>query len=84
MLNKVNRKRIEYKEPVPFGDECISTLDILCLVYQVISPGCYEFSSEVCPKSIPASKVLCHVNLEFDQQSQTFKLPEPELEALNE
>ena len=84
MLNKINRKRVEYKEPVPFGDKCIPTLDMLCQVYQAISPGCYQISSEVCPKLFPGAKVLCHVNLEFDQESQTFKLPAPELEALNE
>eukprot|EP00795_Rhopilema_esculentum_P015974 gene15974-7305_t len=47
MVNKANRKRVEYKQPVPFGDKCISTLDILCLVYQESSPEFYQNSSGV-------------------------------------
>ena len=52
MLNKINRKRVECKEPVPFGDKCIPTLDMLCQVYQAISPGCYQISSEIVPNEV--------------------------------
>ncbi len=81
MLKKTNRKGIEYKEPVPFRDPCILTLDILCMAYKEISPGCYKIGSEIRPIIIPASSVLCHANLEFDQESETFKLTELELEV---
>ena len=35
-------------------------------------------------KGLPATKALCNASLEYDHDAQTFKHPEPELEALSD
>ena len=35
-------------------------------------------------KGLPTTKALCNANLECDHEAQTFKHPEPDLEALND
>ena len=32
---------------------------------------------------LPTAKAPCNANLEYDHEAQTFKYPEPDLEALN-
>ena len=77
MINKCSKRKVEYKNPIEFGDECIAKLELTCLAYMQSSHTTKFDLDEKCEmKTIMASKVLCHVNLTCDNLLNTYKLPE--------
>ena len=82
MINKANKKKIEYKNPLGFTHHNIKNIELLCLQYQLIHGNKYIFNGiDVC--SIPGSDVLCHINLAYDEIECTYSIPEAERDVIN-
>ena len=83
MVNKSNKRKIEYKDPVSFNDNCVKNVELTCLYYKQLNANEYKFEgTDVL--TVKASDVLCHVNLVNDELLDSYTLPEAERELMNQ
>ena len=79
MVNKAG-KSVEFKDPVKFGSEYTKTLEVHCYPYSAEN-GQYKFNATSL-KVISAKDIICHVNLEYEDTSDAYKLPMVEKDAI--
>lgn len=80
MVNKAGKKSVEFKDPVKFGSEYSKTLEVYCYPYSEEN-GQYKFNPTSL-KVISAKDIICHVNLEYEEMSDVYKLPMVEKDAI--
>ena len=79
MVNKAG-KSVEFKDPVKFGSNYTKTLEVYCYPYSEEN-GQYKFNAASLTV-ISAKDIICHVNLEYDDISDVYKLPIMEKDAI--
>ena len=81
MINKTAKRKIEYKNPVNFDDDCVPRLELLCLTYSQ-NMSHYKLNTSSHIKPVMASNILCHVNLTYDNLKNVYLLPDVEKKSI--
>lgn len=77
MMNRRNKRKTGYKNPVSFEDSCVKTLEFLSICFKEIRSNESKFKGKEI-KTFEISKVLCPVNLTYDELLETYMLPDAE------
>lgn len=84
-IRKKGRSRgmVEYKMPVSFTDKNLSEINVLFDVYEKVGEDNVSFKrSSHLIVEVQASKIISHVNMQYDVESELFHIDAEEIEAI--